>query len=59
MELLKDKDPKVRAAAAESLGLLGGSFPDAADAVFQVEKHDKDPEARRAAHDALLILWGK
>ena len=48
-----------RAAAAESLGLLGGSFPDAADAVFQVEKHDKDPEARRAAHDALLILWGK
>ncbi len=47
---LKDKNPRVRAAAAHELGLLGDTA--ALGVLEDLFRSDPDPEVRRAAQEA-------
>ncbi|NPV67168.1 MAG: HEAT repeat domain-containing protein [Anaerolineae bacterium] len=47
---LKDKNPRVRAAAAHELGLLGDAA--ALSALEELFQTDRDPEVKRAAQEA-------
>ena len=57
--IAQGQGPQSRAAAAESLGVLGGNDPGVAEALEALEKNDKDLDVQRAASDALSIIWGK
>jgi HEAT repeat protein len=50
--LLKDKDPKIRQAAARTLGKIGPDAKQAADALKNA-LNDKNPQVREAASNAL------
>jgi hypothetical protein len=58
IEALKDKDPRIRAAAAAALG-RGESLPEVTQALWELKKREADPEVQRAIRDALDRLWGK
>lgn len=54
---LKDKNPRVRAAAAHELGLLGDAA--ALSALEELFRTDPDPEVRRIAQEAGRAIFGK